>query len=170
MENSQSNTGSGDDTALVKLYPPQKHKDKWYCEASEHGTSASKYLQELIQEARFLRQQGRLKLGDRRQVEQLRDRIEQLEQQLENTETGESTCDPELVTGENIRKILKKECAPIDQLLDDLLQNEEFRQRRRMLQHLGNGVYRITETGEQYLEGEVDAENLESNESNDGPN
>ena len=34
-----------------------------------------------------------------------------------------------------------------------------------MLQHLGNGVYRITETGEQYLEGEVDAENLESDES-----
>jgi len=34
-----------------------------------------------------------------------------------------------------------------------------------MLQHLGNGVYRITETGEQYLEGEVDAENLESGES-----
>jgi hypothetical protein len=34
-----------------------------------------------------------------------------------------------------------------------------------MLQHLGNGVYRITEVGEQYLEGEVDAENLESDES-----
>nr|WP_049927536.1 hypothetical protein [Halopiger goleimassiliensis] len=34
-----------------------------------------------------------------------------------------------------------------------------------MLQHLGNGVYRITEVGEQYLEGEVDAEELESDES-----
>jgi hypothetical protein len=34
-----------------------------------------------------------------------------------------------------------------------------------MLQHLGNGVYRIMETGEQYLEGEVDAKNLESDES-----
>jgi hypothetical protein len=34
-----------------------------------------------------------------------------------------------------------------------------------MLQHLGNGVYRITEIGEQYLEGEVDAEDLESDES-----
>jgi len=32
-----------------------------------------------------------------------------------------------------------------------------------MLQHLGNGVYRITERGEQYLKGEIDAENLESN-------
>jgi len=34
-----------------------------------------------------------------------------------------------------------------------------------MLQHLGNGVYRITKTGEQYLEGEIDAENLESDDS-----
>lgn len=33
-----------------------------------------------------------------------------------------------------------------------------------MLQHLGNGVYRITETGEQYLVGELDAEKLETDE------
>lgn len=31
-----------------------------------------------------------------------------------------------------------------------------------MTQHLGNGVYRITEKGEQYLDGEQDAEELES--------
>ena len=31
-----------------------------------------------------------------------------------------------------------------------------------MTQHLGNGVYRITEDGEQYLTGELDAEELES--------
>jgi predicted transcriptional regulator len=32
----------------------------------------------------------------------------------------------------------------------------------KMVQHLGNGVYRITETGERYLEGELDAMELES--------
>lgn len=31
-----------------------------------------------------------------------------------------------------------------------------------MVQHLGNGVYRITEEGEQYLDGELDAEELDS--------
>ncbi|WP_407045748.1 MarR family transcriptional regulator [Haloarcula laminariae] len=31
-----------------------------------------------------------------------------------------------------------------------------------MVQHLGNGVYRITEVGEQYLAGELDARDLES--------
>jgi hypothetical protein len=31
-----------------------------------------------------------------------------------------------------------------------------------MPQHLGNGVYRITETGEQCLEGEIDTIELES--------
>lgn len=146
MENRQSNTGSGDDAALVKLYPPQKHKNKWYREASEHGTSASKYLQELIQEARFLRQQGRLKLGDRRQVEQLRDRIEQLEQQLENADTSDSTHDSELVTKGTTRKIIKEEYAPIDQLLDDLLQHEEFRQRIRL--QFETQLYNLGEQGQ----------------------
>jgi len=32
-----------------------------------------------------------------------------------------------------------------------------------MVQHLGNGVYRITEAGEQYIIGDLDAEELESN-------
>jgi predicted transcriptional regulator len=31
-----------------------------------------------------------------------------------------------------------------------------------MVQHLGNGVYRITKEGEQYLEGELDARELVS--------
>lgn len=30
-----------------------------------------------------------------------------------------------------------------------------------MVQHLGNGVYRITEIGDQYLNGEIDASELE---------
>lgn len=30
-----------------------------------------------------------------------------------------------------------------------------------LLKHLGNGVYRITESGKQYLNGEVDASGLE---------
>lgn len=30
-----------------------------------------------------------------------------------------------------------------------------------MSQHLGNGVYRITERGEEYLDGELDAEDLD---------
>lgn len=31
-----------------------------------------------------------------------------------------------------------------------------------LLQHLGNGIYVITDEGRQYLEGELDAENLEA--------
>lgn len=33
-----------------------------------------------------------------------------------------------------------------------------------MLRHLGNGVYVITEAGEKYLTGELDAESLEEND------
>lgn len=34
----------------------------------------------------------------------------------------------------------------------------------RMVQHLGNGVYRITKHGEQYLAGELDASELDGPE------
>lgn len=33
-----------------------------------------------------------------------------------------------------------------------------------LVQHLGNGVYRITSAGEEYLEGELDAEDLKQDE------
>lgn len=69
--------------------------------------STSKYLQELIPETWFLRQQGQLKIGDRRQVDQLRDEIEQLEQQIENTEHNPSTAgNQELVFEEEAQQVL----------------------------------------------------------------
>ena len=34
-----------------------------------------------------------------------------------------------------------------------------------LLKHLGNGVYRITQEGELYLEGELDADKLENSEA-----
>ena len=37
-----------------------------------------------------------------------------------------------------------------------------------LLKHLGNGVYVITEDGEEYLEGNLDAEQLESTKNGDG--
>lgn len=37
-----------------------------------------------------------------------------------------------------------------------------------LLQHLGNGVYVITDEGEEYLEGELDAQQLESQKNGNG--
>ncbi|MFU8869210.1 hypothetical protein, partial [Natronococcus sp.] len=133
MTSRQTNTSnSNDNAALVKLYPPREHKNQWQKEAEEHETSASKYLQELIQEARFLRQQGQLKIGDRRQVEQLRDEVDQLEQQLENTETQQRTSDIELVTEEEARRLLETNYTSIAQILERLLQDEGFRRKIRL--------------------------------------
>ena len=39
---------------------------------------------------------------------------------------------------------------------------------RGMLDHLGNGVYVITEKGINYLEGEIDAEEVEGAENGEG--
>jgi hypothetical protein len=37
-----------------------------------------------------------------------------------------------------------------------------------MLNHLGNGVYVITEIGEEYLDGEVDADELQDTSEENG--
>ncbi|WP_239639953.1 hypothetical protein [Haloferax gibbonsii] len=66
----KSSSGISADTALVKLYPPETRKEAWRVEAEERGALMSQYLQDLAQEARYLREQGQVKLGDKRKAEQ----------------------------------------------------------------------------------------------------
>jgi len=132
MSGWKSSSGISDDTALVKLYPPETHKETWQNEAEERGTSMSQYLQELVQEARYLREQGQLKLGDKRKVEQLQERINELESQLENQSSTKVTSTTETVDEELAAKVLSDQYTPLDQLLQDLLQHPEFRQSIRL--------------------------------------
>lgn len=132
----KSSAGYSDDTALVKLYPPQNHKEAWREEAEERGTSMSQYCQELIQEARFLRDEGQLEIGDRRRVEKLQEEIEELEEQLEtlaDTGVNESRTDirvnePSLLKPDLVEEVLADDHQPRDELLHQLLDHPEFRQ------------------------------------------
>jgi predicted nuclease with TOPRIM domain len=128
----KTSSGISDDTALVKIYTPKTQKQTWKSEAAEHDTSMSQYLQDLIQEARYLREQGQLKLGDKRRVEQLQERINELETQLESQSTTQVTSHTETVDKELAKKILSNQYTSLDQLLEDLLQHPEFRQSIRL--------------------------------------
>jgi hypothetical protein len=44
--------GLSNDTTYVAIYPAREHADTWMDEANERGQSRSRYLIELIQEAR----------------------------------------------------------------------------------------------------------------------
>jgi IMP dehydrogenase/GMP reductase len=72
------------DTGLVKIYVPMSHKETWQEEADEKNyKSNSKYLHELIQEARAIRAEGFLApQGSDQEVQRLKKKIEELEDRL----------------------------------------------------------------------------------------
>jgi len=55
----EDEVGLSEETTYVAIYPSRKHAEQWMEEAEEQGYgSRSKYLYELIQEARAARQEG----------------------------------------------------------------------------------------------------------------
>ncbi len=55
----ETEVGLSEETTYVAIYPSRKHAEEWMEEAEEQGYgSRSKYLYELIQEARAARQEG----------------------------------------------------------------------------------------------------------------
>lgn len=80
----EKETGLNKDTTYVVLYPARSHADEWMEEAKEQGYgSRSKYLYELIQEARAFRQEGFLAHNrDESRMEELEAQVTQLQQEL----------------------------------------------------------------------------------------
>lgn len=80
----KENMGMSQDTGLVKIYAPMSHKETWQREADEKNyKSTSKYLHELIQEARAIRDEGFLApQGSDQEVQRLKKKIEELEDRL----------------------------------------------------------------------------------------
>lgn len=144
MTGGQLSNRYSDETSLVKLYPPQNHKEAWRNEAEERGTSMSQYCQELIQEARFLREQGQLKVGDRRQVEKLREDVETLETQLEHQ--SPTSVNHSIVSEELVKEVFTDNYRSLDDLLEALLANTAFRQQIRT--ELEKHLYELGNCGE----------------------
>jgi Arc/MetJ family transcription regulator len=83
----KENMGMSQDTGLVKIYAPMSHKETWQQEADEKNyKSTSKYLHELIQEARAIRDEGFLApQSSEQEVQRLKKKIEELEDRLAKT-------------------------------------------------------------------------------------
>jgi hypothetical protein len=77
----ETEVGLSEETTYVALYPSRKHAEEWMEEAEEQGYgSRSKYLYELIQEARAARQEGFLAYSQNEsKVEELQLKVEQLQ-------------------------------------------------------------------------------------------
>ena len=130
----RTSAGVADTTDKVQVYTAQTLKQTWADEAEELDLSVSNYVEELVQEARFFREQGQLKLGDRRRVEVLQERVEELEQQLENggtTEDPDSTGKARLVNSKQVEHVLTRQFQSFDEVVESFMQQDEFRNRLR---------------------------------------
>jgi len=85
--------GLAADSTVAQIVCKEPDKEEWDQEAEEKGyRSTSKYLYELVQEARAYRQQGYLAHHQsEEQIAQLKSRIKELETQLKRERKKEST-------------------------------------------------------------------------------
>ena len=84
--------GLSEKTTYVALYPSRKHAEEWMEEAKEQGYGdRSKYLYELIQEARAARQEGFLAYSqnESKKIEELQLQVEQLQDEFEDARASE---------------------------------------------------------------------------------
>lgn len=87
----EKSVGLSEETAYVVIYPNRTHAEEWMDEADEKGySSRSKYLYELIQEARAARAEGFLAYSQNEsKVEELQLQVEQLQDELEDARNSE---------------------------------------------------------------------------------
>jgi len=125
-------TGSGwkdstnlpESTTKVTLYCSKDDKKEWSQEVEEmRYKSRSKYLYELIQEARAYREQGFLAHHESEEkIEELQQKIEDLENRLENQErqsSGRTMVDDV----DFLEKFLEDTYKPLDQILRDIVES-----------------------------------------------
>lgn len=128
---------------VVKTYAVEEVKQEWKQEAEAEGLSLSRYLHQLIQESRALRKQGRLKLGDRRRVEELQQKVDELQTKLENRK--QTRPDPgsgsNLIQTRFLEELVTEDYKSLDQILKELVGSEEFQQRLR--NELKSELYRL---------------------------
>ncbi|WP_123537596.1 hypothetical protein [Halosimplex salinum] len=136
-----------DERKVVKTYALTETKQEWKSEAEDEGLSLSRYLHQLIQESRAMRKQGRLKLGDRRKVEQLQEEVDELQAQLDSQRQKRSNPDigSNLIQPEGLEQIVDGEFKPLDQVLKELVGSQSFQERLRT--ELKSELYRLANNG-----------------------
>lgn len=94
-----------EDRCAVKIYPEKEVAEQWEQEAEDQDISISRYLQNLIHEARSYREHGLITTGEtsQKRVQELEEKVARLEkrlQQKESESTDSITFDPETLKQE----------------------------------------------------------------------
>ena len=139
MSDWRTNLGLADDTDVVKIYTKSDIKEEWKQEADLHNRSLSRHLYLIIQEARWLQEQGELTFsepserrmtGDLREDDdyfrELEEQVRELTSLLQNQGGGSDEESVEVVEAEWVRDVVE-EGQEVAGLLVSLLEHLGFR-------------------------------------------
>lgn len=125
----EQDVGLKEETTYVAIYPARSHAEAWMDEANKQGyQSRSRYLIELIQEARATRH-GTFSASEPREtrVEELKGEIDRLETELEETRQS-----PRATNGVSeiidLDTVLTAEFQSLNELVDATLETDALRE------------------------------------------
>jgi len=120
-------SGLAADSTVAQIVCKEPDKQQWDKEAEEKGyRSTSKYLYELVQEARAYRQQGYLAHHrSEEKIAELKAQIKELETQLEREQNRESNT-AELTDIDFLEKVLSAEYQTLPEILKRIIESGEL--------------------------------------------
>lgn len=122
--------GLKEETTYVAIYPSRTRAETWMDEADEKGyRSRSRYLIELIQEARAKRE-GLLSASEPqdKRIEELSNEIEELETKLKAARKS-PTSEVDVVDRVDVGQHLTDRFQPLDSIIDEALNSDAIRDR-----------------------------------------
>ena len=107
-----------ENTTRAELFPAKQHKEEWWEEAEHEWSSLSRYLYDLIQEARMYRDSGVPFIQTQDQtVKQLQNKIDDLQTQLEEARQGVGG-QTHLSIDDLITRVLDQQYQSVDELME----------------------------------------------------
>lgn len=134
-----------EETVRSELYCHEDHKGEWKEEADQEGVTLSRYLYDLIQEARSYRQGGLPVIASKdERVEELQSRIEELQDELDETRAQNQT-GTRITVDDLVDQELTGQCQTIDELLEDIKASDRVTQHLR--RRLEDRLFSLAEEG-----------------------
>jgi hypothetical protein len=119
-------TGWKQDMGLVKSYVPEEVKETWKKEAEEQGMSLSEFVAAKVEQARAQEQIDDTSSGGE-EVEQLQQRIAELEDQLEEARAKQppaKSATVSILEDGVVKQSLSYQCKTLEELLRDLIEGQ----------------------------------------------
>ncbi|WP_233139098.1 hypothetical protein [Halorubrum salipaludis] len=134
-----------ENTTRAELFPAKQHKEEWWEEAGHEGSSLSRYLYDLIQEARMYRDSGAPFIQTQDQtVKQLQNKIDDLEDQLDDARQA-SDGRTHLSIDDLVTRVLDQKYQSLDELTERISASDDVAQ--HLQRQIENRLYTLAENG-----------------------